>query len=117
MTKLVGKPYDPVSYNCYHLAREVRPDLPDVDAVARSALGDAKEFRRAMKELGDRWEYVSDPKDFDIAIMDSLHIGIVFWEEGEIYILHNPRHVGCVVFEPLESVARQHMEVSFVRFN
>ncbi len=85
INSLIGKPYHPENYNCYHLVRELVPKAPDYEMVM-SRLSSMRLFNQ---EVFDTVTLVTDVKDGDIVLLGRSdkhlhHAGVYFGG----YIVH-----------------------------
>lgn len=77
---LIGKPYDHVSYHCWHFIEEVLP-VPKLENVhADCAKADVDKYTELFNEI-------QFPTDYCIVLLGDTHVGI--WYNNGIY--HNDK--------------------------
>lgn len=110
---LIGKPYHPEKFNCWHLVMELVPKAPTVNVVATKMIG-IDYFTN--EKYYDGFHEVCEPQDGDIVLLgdtpNTLHHAGVFINGGVIHA-EQP----SVVFRMLKFIKRQYKEVRFYREN
>lgn len=114
----VGRPYVPGTYDCAHLAADVREDLfgRSIDlpsAHPGGTAGQRKVINALRDDLAIRIEVpfpgcailLSEPT----AEGDLLHIGTVGLRLGEVWVLHNSAKLGSAHLQRLTALHRYGM--------
>lgn len=85
----IGREFEPNGFNCWGLVREVYAWMLGIDLPAYGEIS-ARDLMRVAREMGrgkdDGWLEVSEPREFDVALMRSgsgrcgrlvVHVGVM----------------------------------------
>lgn len=104
LNKLIGKPYNKITYHCWHFIEEVL-DVPTLEDIhADSSLDDIEKYKLLFEEI-------ESPIDFCIVLIGDNHVGI--WYNGGIY--HNDT-LG-VRYEAIRAISYRYRSFKYYKVN
>ncbi len=111
---VIGKEYDPETYNCWSLVTELVEDAPPLGLTAHTLNEVVKGFASHMIEKA---EYLNRaPENQDIVVLGSrgriIHVG-VFYNAGIIHASPKPKGV---MWESMVQMRRRYSIIKVVRY-
>ncbi len=109
---LVGKPYDPLNWNCYSLVSFITGS-PTIEERAENLFSDSKKIQMNLKKYNNLYDEVQieNLQENDIFITKN-HTGVVIKINNRLWVIHTKEFINTII-EPLENLQLQ--RVRFIR--